>query len=109
MFQYLIILFICVVSCSLYAEQESSSADSKNLFTMTPEEMVFAAKLNDQNRKLFCYSFSFKQRQEAIRIMQEMSAHEPENAISANAIVDQVVQGIQSSTAEVIKKKKRPS
>lgn len=32
------------------------------MFSMTPEEMVFAAKLSDENRRFFCYQLSAKER-----------------------------------------------
>ncbi|MBM3207295.1 MAG: hypothetical protein FJZ57_01640 [Chlamydiae bacterium] len=36
------------------------------VFSMTPEQMVFASKLNDSNRRVYCHKFSVKERQEAI-------------------------------------------
>ena len=38
----------------------------ESVFSITPEQMVFASKLSDPYRKLYCYHFSMLERQEAL-------------------------------------------
>ena len=56
-------LFIAsILLTSIRADYLSRDA----VFSMTPEQMVFASKLNDYNRRVYCHKFSVKEKQEAI-------------------------------------------
>jgi hypothetical protein len=60
-----VLFFISFLPMALIAqEQESLSgiAPSMSVFSLTAEEMVFASKLSDENRRRFCYQFSSKER-----------------------------------------------
>jgi len=61
-------IFACVwllfSSTTLISAGQSHSRDS--LFSITPEQMVFAAKLSESYRKLYCHQFSMVERQEAL-------------------------------------------
>ncbi len=46
---------------------ESEAFPSANMFSLSSEEMVFASKLSDANRRLFCYKFSVKERHLAMQ------------------------------------------
>jgi hypothetical protein len=50
----------------LFADMAVPSKAS--VFSLTPEEMVFASKLSDSNRRRFCYQFSIKERHLAMAI-----------------------------------------
>lgn len=52
-------MFALVSSVSFSMSQEA--------FLLTPEEMVFASKLSDQNRQKFCYQFSGQERSFAMK------------------------------------------
>ncbi len=64
------------------------------IFNMTPEQMVFASKLNDNNRRVYCHKFTLKQRQEAIerwKSQQESSLND-EIVFSPNDSVQCIVE-----------------
>jgi hypothetical protein len=67
-------------SSSLFSESRASS--KAKVFSLTTEEMVFASKLSDANRRRFCYQFSMKERQLA------MQAAAP--SLSADASVEDI-------------------
>jgi hypothetical protein len=57
--------FLCFFSlCSEVQKASAQELISPNakMFSLSPEEMVFASKLSDLNRRRFCYAFSFKER-----------------------------------------------
>ncbi|NDD58833.1 MAG: hypothetical protein EBZ47_06240, partial [Chlamydiae bacterium] len=71
---------------------ETTSRDS--LFSVTPEQMIFASKLSDSSRKLFCHKFSMLQRQQALdnwrqrqSLLENEEIYSPDDAV--NYIVDQ--------------------
>ena len=55
---------------------------SANMFTLSSEEMVFASKLSDSNRRLFCYKFSLKER--------HLAMQNSEGDLSPDQRVDQI-------------------
>ncbi len=71
---------------SVFAELQTSS--KAKAFSLTSEEMVFAAKLSDVNRRRFCYQFSMKERNLA------MQTTEP--SLSADARVEEVFSSMQA-------------
>ena len=79
------ILGISFLFFSTAAMAEDSARE--DLFTITPEQMVFASKLSDLSRKIYCHQFSMTERQEAIeewKISQqdeEMTALSPDEAV----------------------------
>lgn len=56
------ISFLPMVLVALEQENLSGIIPSMSVFSLTAEEMVFASKLSDENRRLFCYQFSSKER-----------------------------------------------
>ena len=56
------ISFLPMVLVAQETEGLSSIAPSVSVFSLTAEEMVFASKLSDENRRRFCYQFSSKDR-----------------------------------------------
>jgi hypothetical protein len=66
-------LFICVTQ---------SSFSDEGLFSVTPEQMVFASKLTDSNRKMFCHQFSMRERQKAVDLWHdEIEPYSPDEAV----------------------------
>jgi hypothetical protein len=61
---------------------------------MTPEQMVFASKLNDYNRRIYCHKFTLKQRQEAIDRWksQDQSSLDDQIALCPNDFVQSIVE-----------------
>ncbi len=45
-------------------------------FPLDLEEMVFASKLSDENRHVFCYTFSDKERKDALEASKEVSPNQ---------------------------------
>ncbi|MCX6990416.1 MAG: hypothetical protein NTX49_05070 [Chlamydiae bacterium] len=79
------ILGISFVFFSVGSMAEESARE--DLFTITPEQMVFASKLGDASRKIYCHQFSMTERQEAIEEWklsldeEEMAALSPDEAV----------------------------
>ena len=78
------ILGISFVFFSVGSMAEESARE--DLFTITPEQMVFASKLGDVSRKIYCHQFSMTERQEAIEewkmsLEEEMAALSPDEAV----------------------------
>ncbi len=67
-------------SCCCFAEEALQDSHFQSL-AMTTEEMVFASKLSDANRRRFCYQFSTKERLAVI-----------ESAKSAQLTADEAVE-----------------
>ena len=67
--------------CSIQAA-EPESFPSANMFTLSSEEIVFASKLSDSNRRLFCYKFSLKER--------HLAMQNSEGDLSPDQRVDQI-------------------
>jgi hypothetical protein len=63
--KYLVCLLPLLFSQVHAAEPEAFP--SANMFTLSSEEMVFASKLSDSNRRLFCYKLSLKERRLAMQ------------------------------------------
>ena len=59
----------------VYSKELPASVSEQNakMFSMTPEEMIFASKLTDENRRLFCYQFSEKERLMSMESFKEAS------------------------------------
>lgn len=84
--------FLLVIFCgfSLFLESsESFSESNSQMFSLSPEEMVFASKLSDENRHRFCYKFSFKER--------SLAMSEGKESLSPNEKVEQVFSAFNSS------------
>jgi hypothetical protein len=59
---------VCLLSLNI----EAANRDS--LFSITPEQMVFASKLSDPYRKIYCHNFSMVERQEALDTWKSISS-----------------------------------
>jgi hypothetical protein len=68
----------------------SEESAREDLFTITPEQMVFASKLSDVSRKVYCHQFSMTERQQALEEW-KMSLEEEE---IADLSPDEAVQDI---------------
>lgn len=73
-----------IIACFFVLQIFGVFADQSTIFSLTPEEMVFASKLSDENRRQFCYKFSFKDR---ISCLAE--AQKKENTCSLDQIVEE--------------------
>lgn len=86
-------IFACVCllfgSTTLIFAGQSHSRDS--LFSITPEQMVFASKLSESYRKLYCHQFSMTERQEAL---DEWLAAREDDAETAGLSPDDAVREI---------------
>ena len=67
---------------------------NERLFSITPDEMVFASKLSDENRRLFCYKFSINERQIALQRWEEMQDVNDIEAESASSTPDDAVEDV---------------
>lgn len=72
------IYFFTVISLSVFANQVA-------VFSLTAEEMVFASKLSDENRRQFCYKLSPKER---LHCLEE--AQKKDLTFSYDQIVEQI-------------------
>lgn len=61
---FLLLFLLC--SVSFFSEEMSTQdftpSSKSKMFSLSSEEMLFASKLSDLNRRHFCYKFSFKER-----------------------------------------------
>jgi hypothetical protein len=103
------LLFSICAFCSTFIEcaetQEVSSGKNVKMFSMTPEEMVFASKLNDENRRRFCYQLSTKERLMAMKQAQE-------SAQNADSVLEAFFQNLSrnvSSESKTIVQSESPS
>lgn len=77
------LLCLLTLFCSLQGQSaEVEAFPSANMFTLSSEEMVFASKLSDSNRRLFCYKFSVKER--------HLAMQNSEGDLSPDQRVDQI-------------------
>ncbi len=56
---------ICLLSVFFVMKVEAKEQNpfpSAKMFSLSSDEMVFASKLSDANRRRFCYTFSVKER-----------------------------------------------
>ena len=57
----------------LFAAQNFTQAPPREgVFNISPEQMVFASKLSEPYRKMYCYKFSMIERQEALEEWKEV-------------------------------------
>lgn len=86
-----VLLSLCLLlgSASVSNAEQSSARDS--LFSITPEQMVFAAKLSESYRKIYCHNFSMIERQEAL---DEWLASQEDGSETAVLSPDDAVQEI---------------
>ncbi len=62
--------FICLFCMSAFIlgnAKEPISFSKAKMFSLSSEEMVFASKLSDENRRRFCYTFTVKERSLSMR------------------------------------------
>lgn len=59
--------FVFIFSSVSLLQAETSSLPQSKMFSLSSEEMVFASKLSDENRRKFCYSFSVRERSLALQ------------------------------------------
>jgi hypothetical protein len=86
--------FFC--SASVVA-MEPVTSSQETLFSVTPEQMVFAAKLSESYRKLYCHKFSTIERQEALDHWKESSNDDEYEELSPDQAVRLVVEAKNSS------------
>jgi hypothetical protein len=79
---------LCFSSFFAYAETGSTR---EGLFSITPEQMVFASKLSESYRKIYCHKFSMVQRQEAL---EEWKTGQEDSSETAYISPDEAVEGI---------------
>ncbi|MBS0627167.1 MAG: hypothetical protein JSS09_03025 [Verrucomicrobia bacterium] len=72
------IYFLTLFSLSVFANQAA-------VFSLTAEEMVFASKLSDENRRQFCYKFSPKERLQCLEELKKKDL-----TFSYDQIVEQI-------------------
>lgn len=80
-------LALCVGAAFIQAE----SGEGEGLFSITPEQMVFASKLSEPSRRLYCHKFSLVQRQEAL---EEWKIGQDDGSETAYLSPDEAVRGI---------------
>ena len=87
------VLFLLITTFSLVAIRADSTGRDA-IFNMTPEQMVFASKLNDYNRRVYCHKFTLKQKQEAIERWksQEKSSLDDQLALCPNDFVQSIIE-----------------
>ena len=73
---YFTTLILLLVASGLQATEREVSFSKSQVFSLTPEEMVFASKLSDENRRTFCYTFSWQERATALQGAKEFSPNE---------------------------------
>ena len=58
-----------MIALSLFILLSISGPDPSDpaIFAVTPEQMVFASKLSDRERKIFCHQFSKEQKMQALQ------------------------------------------
>lgn len=88
------LIIASVIFCATCAISFADDA----LFTVSPQQMVFASKLSDSSRKIFSHKFSLKDRQKALELWNLMQ--EEDEYCSADDAVASVMRSIE--TEEVI-------
>jgi hypothetical protein len=74
---------LLILFCSIQGQTaEPVSFPNANMFSLSSEEMVFASKLSDSNRRLFSYKFSVKER--------HLAMQNSEGDLSPDQRVDQI-------------------
>ncbi len=73
---YFISCILLLASSVAQAAEDGSSFPKSQVFSLTPEEMVFASKLSDENRHKFCYTFSMQERVVTLQASKESSPNE---------------------------------
>ncbi|MES2200505.1 MAG: hypothetical protein V4489_10130 [Chlamydiota bacterium] len=79
-----------IITCLFILQTFGSFADQTALFSLTAEEMVFASKLSDENRHLFCYKLSLKER---------LTCLEEAQKEDISCSLDQIVEGFAKSSS----------
>ena len=62
-----------VAAVLFIASGQFSVGESPELMSLTPEEMVFASKLTEGNRKTFCFVFSAEEREASLDAAEEVT------------------------------------
>lgn len=80
-------VFLCICCMSFFifptlVFSEVQASSRAKVFSLTSEEMLFASKLSDANRRRFCYQFSMKERNLAMQTV--------DSNLSADARVEDV-------------------
>lgn len=60
-----------IIACLFILQTFGLLANQTAIFSLTAEEMVFASKLSDENRRQFCYKLSPKERLSCIEQSQK--------------------------------------
>lgn len=85
------LLLMCLALCLGTAFIHAEPSEGEGLFSITPEQMVFASKLSEPSRRLYCHKFSMVQRQEAL---DEWKIGQEDGSETAYLSPDEAVQGI---------------
>ena len=75
-----------ILICFFILRTLGAFANQAELFSLTPEEMVFASKLSDENRRQFCYKLNLKERLVCLE-----EAQKKEETCSFDQIVENLV------------------
>ncbi len=79
---YCIFAMLLFSYIGLQAEEKITFSKSQVL-SLSPEEMVFASKLSDENRHRFCYTFSIQERAASLEEARRVSPNESVEKILA--------------------------
>ncbi len=116
--QFLMSLAAVAMVASLQANQapaaapQQSAPQEKSVSHLSADELAFAAKLNDQNRKVFSSQFNGKQREEAMKAACSAAgacASSQKDAKVAVVSADDAVQKVAKSGGAIAEKKETNS
>jgi hypothetical protein len=83
--RFFIAFTLLLAASNIHASLEDNAPSKSQVFSLTPEEMVFASKLSDENRHKFCYAFSLQERVLALQESKEISPNESVEKVIATA------------------------
>ena len=83
---------LCFIFLFLSSTGFCQGASRDYLFSMTPEQMIFASKLTDSYRRVYCNKFSLLQRQQALEMWKsKQTCLSDEKVFTPNDFVKQMV------------------
>lgn len=68
--------------------------DPASVFSLTADEMVFASKLTDENRRQFCYKFSAKERLLCLNQVKKDDSFSPDQIVQQVVLEDSLEKSI---------------
>jgi hypothetical protein len=92
---------LLVTASLLFAAQNFTQAPARDgSFSISPEQMVFASKLSEPYRKMYCYKFSMIERQEALEEWKEAKKGGDDQGFSPDDAVKMIALESQSTWDE---------